>query len=98
MWSNYVGLMRADFRLFDEFELGGRAGAPPFPFPITTFHADADKKVTPAMVQGWRGFTTAAFAAHSLPGHHLFVLAMGDQKAAKLAWLTAVRDELTAAL
>ena len=97
MWANYVGLMRADFRLFDEYSQGGRAGARPFDFPITSFYAEADKKVSRAMVEGWRGFTTVGFSVQGLPGHHLFVLAMGDQKAAKHAWLTTVRDELAAA-
>jgi surfactin synthase thioesterase subunit len=93
MWANYVGLMRADFKLFDEYAFG-RVDAPPFAFPITAFVATHDKKVSAQLVKGWSRFTSAGFEMHELSGHHLFVLAMGDQRDVKHAWLAAVVAEL----
>ena len=50
-------MMRSDFSLFDEYEYQ-RAGQPPFDFPITSFFATHDKKISQAMVCGWARFTT----------------------------------------
>ncbi len=93
MWATYVALMRADFKLFDEYAFG-RAGQAPFSFPITTFYAVADRKVTRQMVARWAEHTSGAFVSHEVKGHHLFVMASGEQKPAKEAWLTTVVDEL----
>jgi surfactin synthase thioesterase subunit len=95
MWATYEPLMRADFRLFDEY-VYHRAGDAPFEFPITAFYAVADRKVTPAMVRDWLRFSrnAAACEVHAIQGHHLFVLATGDQRSAKEAWLTAIVDGL----
>lgn len=43
MWAQYSPLMRADFRLFDEFEFLRSAGAP-LPMPAYCFFAKHDKK------------------------------------------------------
>ena len=94
MWAQYVGLMRGDFTLFDEY-VCHRAGEPPFAFPITAFFAENDRKVTPAMVEQWSQLTSASFAVHKLSGaHHLFVLAMGSQRDVKATWLSVIVDEL----
>jgi surfactin synthase thioesterase subunit len=93
IWAQYVALMRADFRLFDEYNFG-HASAPPFDFPITAFVAEADRKVSRGLVEGWARFTSAGFALHSIKGNHLFVLATGTQRDAKDAWLQRVVAEM----
>jgi len=93
MWSTYVALMRGDFTLFDEYVFA-RAGEAPFTFPIDAFFAEKDRKVTRAMVEQWRTFTNHRFSVHPIRGHHLFVLATCDQRAAKEQWLTAIVDGL----
>eukprot|EP01043_Picozoa_sp_COSAG02_P096118 COSAG02_NODE_32431_length_516_cov_1.095923_1_plen_109_part_01 len=52
MWGMYKDLMRADFCCFDEYQYNHAADAP-LGVPMTTFYATKDKKITPAMVQGW---------------------------------------------
>lgn len=54
MWAQYGPLMRADFRLFDEFEW--RRGAEgPLPMPAVCFHAQKDKKArAQGSEEGWR--------------------------------------------
>lgn len=43
MWAQYAPLMRADFRLFDEFAFA-RAGEAPLSMPACCFVAEKDKK------------------------------------------------------
>jgi surfactin synthase thioesterase subunit len=88
-----VALLRADFSLFDEYAYR-RAGDAPFGFPMLAFHASADRKVSPALVQGWAKMTTGAFRAAPIQGHHLFVMGVGDQRAAKEAWLSDIVADL----
>lgn len=97
MWSAYVALMRADFTLFDEYAFR-RHGEAPFAFPLTLFFATRDRKVTRPLVEQWAAFTTGAFAVHPIQGHHLFILATGDQRAAKEAWLGQIVDGLSQAI
>ena len=93
LWAQYVALLRADFSLFDEYE-HRHAGEPPFAVPITAFHAHKDRKVSPALVARWAGVTRGAFRASGIEGHHLFVMGVGEQRAAKEQWLAAVVAEL----
>ena len=95
MWAQFGGLMRADFRLFDEYEYA-RAGAEPFDFPVTAFSATRDRKVTRAMVEGWQAFTSGEFGVIDIEGHHLFPLGQGAMKAAKLEWLHKIEAALRA--
>ncbi len=95
MWAQYVALLRADFTLFDEYAFR-RAGEARFTFPVLAFHAEADRKVSAALVERWAGFTSGAFSTKAIRGHHLFVMAMGEQRAAKEAWLSAIVTELQA--
>ena len=97
MWSAYVALMRADFALFDEYAFR-RHGEAPFTFPLRVFFATRDRKVTRPMVEQWAAFTTSDFAVHPIQGHHLFILATGDQRTAKEAWLAHVVDGLAQAI
>ena len=97
LWAQYVSLMRADFSLFDEYAFR-RAGEPPFAFPIVTFHATADRKISSALVARWAKMTTGGFTAHGVQGHHLFVMGVGEQRATKEAWLTTVVTELRGVL
>jgi surfactin synthase thioesterase subunit len=93
LWAQYVALLRADFSLFDEYDFR-RAGDAPFAFPIRAFYAAADRKVPPALVARWERLTTGGFHVSVVPGHHLFVMGVGDQRAAKEAWLTDIVAEL----
>ena len=93
LWAQYVALLRADFSLFDEYAFR-RAGEPPFAFPMLAFHATADRKVSPALVARWAAMTTGAFRAAAIQGHHLFVMGVGEQRAAKEAWLTEIVADL----
>ena len=93
LWAQYVALLRADFTLFDEYDFR-RAGEARFTFPVLAFHAEADRKVSAALVARWACFTSGSFSTKAIHGHHLFVMAMGEQRAAKEAWLTAVVADL----
>ena len=95
MWAQFGGLMRADFRLFDEYEYA-RAGAEPFDFPVTAFSATRDRKVTRAMVEGWQAFTSGEFGVIDIEGHHLLPLGQGAMKAAKLEWFRKIEAALRA--
>ena len=95
MWAQYVGLMRADFKLFDEYDCRRPAL---FGFPILAFHAENDRRVTPQHVQRWAAFTTGAFSTREVPGHHLFVMGLGEQRRAKEAWLSSIAEALAKVL
>ena len=97
LWAQYVALLRADFTLFDEYTFR-RAGEPRFTFPMLTFHAEADRKVSASLVARWAALTSGSFSTKAIRGHHLFVMAMGEQRAAKEAWLSAIANELQALL
>eukprot|EP00854_Cymbomonas_tetramitiformis_P007415 gene7415-8828_t len=93
MWKQFSPLMRHDFYLFDEFQFT-QGDNPPFHFPITTFFATNDKKVSQEMVKGWSKFSTKEFKCHEIQGHHLFVMGLQEQKPAKEAWYSIVTLEL----
>ena len=101
MWAAYSPLMRADFRLFDDFCFH-RAGEPPLPVPITAFWATRDRRVTEAMVRQWGHLSSergGVRVALPIEGHHLFVLGVGQhQKEAKDAWHAALVQQLAPVL
>lgn len=97
MWPIYHPLMRADFRLFDEYVLsplpGDQGGqVQPFFFPIHTFWGTQDKKITTEMVQGWSRFTKSEFTCTEILGDHLWPI---NNAEAKTAWLTHITEGLT---
>mmetsp|Transcript_12873 Transcript_12873/g.17592 ORF Transcript_12873/g.17592 Transcript_12873/m.17592 type:complete len:353 (-) Transcript_12873:228-1286(-) len=94
MWKLYSPLMRADFRLFDEYEFS-REGELPFEFPITTFVGRQDKKVKKPMVAGWQKFTIAPFEVHDINGNHLYLMGLNEQKPAKIQWYEIIVKQLT---
>ena len=60
LWGMYQPLLRADFRLFDEYQMGpdeaqqggeGAGGAPLLDCPLTTFYGSRDRRVKEHMVQ-----------------------------------------------
>jgi surfactin synthase thioesterase subunit len=59
MWPSYQPLLRADFRLFDEYEFKPAAAtggdpdrtAAPFQFPVVAFWGEEDRRISKAMVQ-----------------------------------------------
>jgi len=60
-WSTTWGpLMRADFRLFDEYEFA-HDDEPKFDFPICTFHMGKEHFCKPEMLEMWKDWTTADF-------------------------------------
>ena len=126
MWPVYHGLMRADFKLFDEYEhthegngpcilrvvvsmtaelpsrtssivavdltcsRGCSADTQPFEFPIVAYWGSKDRKITEAMVSGWRNFTTGSFQLFMIQGTHLWPLV----KEAKSQWLTSIVNHI----
>lgn len=54
-------LMRADFRLFDEYECKYMNEAK-FDFPIFSFHMGKEKMITPDMQELWKDWTTSTFS------------------------------------
>lgn len=50
LWPLYQPLLRADFRLFDEYELRWPV-APLLHCPVTTFYGSRDRRVKEHMVQ-----------------------------------------------
>jgi surfactin synthase thioesterase subunit len=62
LWGMYQPLLRADFRLFDEYQMGppqggaeGAGGAPLLDCPLTTFYGSRDRRVEQHMVQVGNG-------------------------------------------
>jgi surfactin synthase thioesterase subunit len=51
LWGMYQPMLRADFRLFDEYEADAALAQPAFRFPLTTFWGDRDRRVTEQLVQ-----------------------------------------------
>ena len=95
MWGMYKDLMRADFCCFDEYQYS-HAAEPPLGVPMTTFYATNDKKITPAMVQGWAKHAAKDGSFESLPiqGHHLFHY----DNALKKVWFGHIVQRLDACL
>lgn len=93
LWTTYQPIMRADFSMFDQYEYR-REGEPPFSFPLTTYYATWDRRITSAMVQGWQPFTDGAFELVKVEGHHLFPLGLEEQKPAKTHWLSDIVSRL----
>mmetsp|Transcript_11428 Transcript_11428/g.70176 ORF Transcript_11428/g.70176 Transcript_11428/m.70176 type:complete len:356 (-) Transcript_11428:19-1086(-) len=89
LWETYQPIMRADFSLFDQYDYQ-REGEPPFSFPMTTYFATRDRRITSSMVEGWQAFTDGAFELVQVEGHHLYPLGLDEQKPAKTFWLSHV--------
>jgi medium-chain acyl-[acyl-carrier-protein] hydrolase len=62
--------LRADLRAMTTYRYVAEA---PLDVPITAFAGTADPMVSLAEAGGWRAHTTRAFAAHAVPGAHLYV-------------------------
>eukprot|EP00929_Paragymnodinium_shiwhaense_P080804 TRINITY_DN42162_c0_g1_i1.p1 TRINITY_DN42162_c0_g1~~TRINITY_DN42162_c0_g1_i1.p1 ORF type:complete len:420 (-),score=79.88 TRINITY_DN42162_c0_g1_i1:287-1546(-) len=70
-WSaTWRPLMRADFRLFDEYAFT-HGEAPKFDFPIFSYHMQKEHYISQDMVELWREWTTGKFTFEVLPdmGH-----------------------------
>uniref|UniRef100_A0A1D2ACU8 Thioesterase domain-containing protein n=1 Tax=Auxenochlorella protothecoides TaxID=3075 RepID=A0A1D2ACU8_AUXPR len=89
LWPTYQPIMRADFRLFDEYEFT-RAGEAPFDFPIHAYWGTGDLRIKQWMVEGWQRFTSGSFACTPIDGNHLWI----QDKAAKQAWLASIAKDL----
>lgn len=63
-------LMRADFKLFDEYNFR-HADAPKFDFPIHSWHFSGASNEKAEMVQMWRDWTTSNFDHGVMQGGHL---------------------------
>jgi len=67
-WTNtWLPMMRADFRVFDEYEFR-HEGAPKFDFPIVARHFEGEHFMKPEFVESWRDWTTGPFEFEILPG------------------------------
>mmetsp|Transcript_31618 Transcript_31618/g.94159 ORF Transcript_31618/g.94159 Transcript_31618/m.94159 type:complete len:391 (+) Transcript_31618:16-1188(+) len=69
-WDMYEPIMRADFRLFDEYRFK-HGGAPKFDFPLHCWHMEGEHYNKPEMIQLWGDWTTAPFDFQTLPMGHL---------------------------
>eukprot|EP00879_Flechtneria_rotunda_P033622 GHRR01037256.1.p1 GENE.GHRR01037256.1~~GHRR01037256.1.p1 ORF type:complete len:201 (+),score=46.85 GHRR01037256.1:2652-3254(+) len=97
MWEIYQAMLRADFRLFDEYEPSTKpdeAVQQPFQFPVTLFWGRSDRRVTQAMVEGWKTYTAGRCKVLCIEGNHLWPMQAG----AKQVWLGHVVAELQQAL
>merc|ERR1711862_9880 len=89
MWSVYHPMLRADFKLFDEYEYKHQ-DKPKFPWRVTAFSAKDDGMVTPAMCRGWEEQTSGEFELVELDGNHMFPL----NREQKSAWLAKIAQGL----
>ncbi|DBA87618.1 TPA: hypothetical protein ACH3X1_004636 [Trebouxia sp. C0004] len=89
LWPVYHSIMRADFKMFDQYQFT-HEGEAPFAFPLSTFYGSKDTRVTAEMVKGWQSFTTGPFSCTPIEGNHLWPL----DKHAKVVWLQAIVHEL----
>lgn len=70
-WSNtYLPMMRADFRLFDEYTFA-HAGAAKFDFPIFSTHFQQEHFCKGDWVQMWKDWTTGGFTFDQQDAGHL---------------------------
>lgn len=93
MWEMYRPLLRADFRLFDEYQWsrdGGDTPIAPFDFPLTTFFGSRDQRVKEHHVELWRQFTRGPFSCSRVDGNHLWPL----DKTSKVEWQEHIVKEL----
>lgn len=56
--QSFEPIIRADFQMQDEYRFK-HAGAPPFEFPIHSFHMEGDSLIKAEMVQMWKAWTTS---------------------------------------
>eukprot|EP00877_Chromochloris_zofingiensis_P014233 jgi/Chrzof1/9063/Cz03g34210.t1 len=89
VWAMYQPLLRADFKLFDEYECA-KVVAPPFNFPITAFWGSQDQRITQDMVKAWERLTTGVFEVHRIEGNHLWPM----EKDGKFDWQEIITDTL----
>lgn len=94
-WSDiYHSLMRADFRLFDEYKFM-HAGAQRFSFPIHTWFCEQEHFNTLEMVRAWERWTTGLFTFETLPMGHLTALYDPDFKKTYLQKVTDVMRQFS---
>ena len=109
VWPAFEPLLRADFQLFDEYEMkegggGSDRGSRALPCPLTVFAGTRDGRCPAGALGGWARFAGAAGAAakSGLPafelvtveGPHLWPL----DRAAKPGWLAAIVERAAAEL
>jgi medium-chain acyl-[acyl-carrier-protein] hydrolase len=63
-------LLRADFALFEAYEVTEKA---PLPCPLTVFGGLQDKKNPQETLTAWNIYTSQTFQAHFFPGGHFFL-------------------------
>lgn len=79
-WAKqYCALVRADFRLFDEYKFQ-HEGVPKFKFPIYSFCMKKDTRVTPQLASLWKDWTAAEFTLDELDMGHLTALFAADKR------------------
>ncbi|NNB91405.1 SDR family NAD(P)-dependent oxidoreductase, partial [Corallococcus exiguus] len=65
-------MMLADLKLMEGYRYQPE---PPFAFPITVLHGDADDRITAEASAAWRAVTQGAFHLHVTQGDHFFLRA-----------------------
>eukprot|EP00878_Enallax_costatus_P041452 GHUV01048236.1.p1 GENE.GHUV01048236.1~~GHUV01048236.1.p1 ORF type:complete len:409 (+),score=120.29 GHUV01048236.1:169-1395(+) len=98
LWDMYQPMLRADFRLFDEYHPSvaqqPATAVPQLSCPLRLFWGDKDRRVTEQMVKEWGRYTTGVSTGTSIPGNHLFPL----NPECKQQWLAGVAAALRQAL
>ena len=57
---------------------------------MVAYYAQNDRRVSPAMVEGWQALTDLPLTLEEVPGHHLFVF----DPAHKEQWLRSILGHL----
>jgi surfactin synthase thioesterase subunit len=109
MWRLFEPALRADFRLFDEYEHvqegqeegEGRRQEGVRPRRVLAFWGARDRRVTEAMVEAWRAWAApSSFSVQRVDGHHLWPLewrqggGKGTGEDPRVAWLRAIAEAL----
>ena len=71
----FLPALRADFQLLDGYQSGP---VEPLPVPIIALRGQDDPTVDAEATRAWAAWTSATFAAHTVPGGHFFFDAQRD--------------------
>ncbi|GIL59181.1 hypothetical protein Vafri_13849, partial [Volvox africanus] len=111
MWPLYEPILRADFTVFDEYELqpdepykydvladedvNEPPPMEPFGFPIAAFWGTQDRRIKRELVAPWARYTRGSFQLIEINGNHLWPI---NHHGAKAMWLSRVVEVLKRAV
>jgi medium-chain acyl-[acyl-carrier-protein] hydrolase len=70
-----VPMLRADFEMVDTYKL---IDASPLPVPLHALCGERDPHALPAVMEGWKDFTSTDFSMKLFPGEHFFINSSAD--------------------